>query len=192
MLVIGVGLGLTMPLYTLVVQNAVPYRMMGAGTAATQFFRSIGGTLGAAILGSVMLSRYTGHFDANVPAGTPPQVLGIFRNPLQLTQVLPQLRQQFAAVPNGQQLLQALLTNVRDSLAYALQGVFLASAILLGIAFVSSFFLKEIALRKTVGEQPSSAPPPAESPVAPAGLGQAEQAETREPAIPAGAGRGDD
>ena len=192
MLVVGIGLGLTMPLFTLVVQNAVPHRMLGAGTAATQFFRSIGGTLGAAVLGSVMLSRYTGHFDANVPAGTPPQLLGIFRDPLQLTQFLPQLQQQFAAIPNGQQLLGTLLVNVRDSLAYALQGVFLASAVLMGIAFVSSFFLKEIALRKTVGEQPSGAPQPAESAVAPAGLGEAEQAEAREPAVPTGAGRGDD
>src|ERR687886_2889365 len=110
-----------------------------------------------------MLSRYTANFDASVPAGTPPQVLGIFRNPLQLTQVLPQLRQQFAAIPNGQQLLQTLLTSVRDSLAYSLQGVFLASAVLMGIAFVSSIFLKEIALRKTVGEQPSGGPQPARS-----------------------------
>ena len=188
MLVVGIGLGLVMPLFTLVVQNAVAHRMMGAATASTQFFRSIGGTVGAAILGSVMLSRYTSRFDAQLPPGAPPEVLAIFRNPLQLTQMLPQLQERFAAFPNGPQLLQALLTNVRDALAYALQGVFLASAVLVGIALVSSLFLKEIALRTSHGEQAEGA-----EQLVPVATGAAEeQPADRPPAAVAGTGRGDD
>jgi EmrB/QacA subfamily drug resistance transporter len=61
MMTVGIGLGLTMPIYTLIVQNVAPWHMIGAATAATQFFRSIGGTLGVAIFGTVMLSNFNAY-----------------------------------------------------------------------------------------------------------------------------------
>jgi len=48
-----------------------------------------------------MLTRYKTHFDGAVPQGTPAAALGAFTNPLQLAQILPQLKDQFAALPNG-------------------------------------------------------------------------------------------
>lgn len=51
----GVGMGVGMPLFTVVVQSAFPGRI-GATTAGLQFFRSIGGTIGVAALGGVMNS----------------------------------------------------------------------------------------------------------------------------------------
>jgi EmrB/QacA subfamily drug resistance transporter len=148
MIVVGLGLGLVMPIYTLIVQNAVDPRRMGVATAATQFFRSIGGTVGAAVFGSIMLGRYQSNFDRALPPGVPDQVLPVFRNPLQLTQLLPRLQEQFARIPNGQQVLQTLLNNVRDSLVYAIDGVFLIGAGIVAVAFVANFFLREIPLRK--------------------------------------------
>ncbi len=50
----GFGLGITMPVYTIAVQNAVPYSVMGVATSTTAFFRSIGGVLGMAVVGSVV------------------------------------------------------------------------------------------------------------------------------------------
>ncbi|MCA1791246.1 MAG: MFS transporter, partial [Thioalkalivibrio sp.] len=47
----GVGAGPTMPLFTLAIQNAVDVRMVGQATSASQFFRQIGATVGAAIMG---------------------------------------------------------------------------------------------------------------------------------------------
>ncbi|HEX5501320.1 MAG TPA: MDR family MFS transporter [Thermomicrobiales bacterium] len=164
MVVVGIGLGLTMPLYTLVVQNAVPARMIGTATASTQFFRSIGGTVGAAIFGSVMLNQYTVRFDQLAPTGVPQQVLTPFRNPLQLTQIMPQLEQTFAQLPNGPQLLQSLLGHVKDSLVYSLSSCFWMGTILVAVAFLVTFFLPEIELRKTNREQPATADAP--SPVA--------------------------
>lgn len=158
MLVVGFGLGLVMPLYTVVVQNAVPHRMIGVATATTQFFRSIGGTVGAAVFGSVMLNRYTSQFTQ----ATPPQlrqlvpdqarlaqILAPFQNPLQLTQVLPELQRQFAAFPGGQALLGSLLASVRNALVYSLDGVFFTATVLVGIAAIANLFLPEISLRKT-------------------------------------------
>jgi len=48
----GFGMGTTFPLYTIAIQNTVPRHMMGIATSSTQFFRSIGGTIGLAIFGS--------------------------------------------------------------------------------------------------------------------------------------------
>jgi MFS family permease len=57
MVVIGLGLGLGMQTYVLVVQNAAPPRMMGVVTAATQFSRSVGGTIGVTAMGALLTAR---------------------------------------------------------------------------------------------------------------------------------------
>lgn len=54
MVVVGLGIGAVMQQYMLVVQNAVPVRDLGVGTAGLQFFRNIGSTTGIAIFGTVM------------------------------------------------------------------------------------------------------------------------------------------
>ena len=50
MMIVGLGLGPTMPVFTLAAQNAVSFDQLGVVTSLTQFARSIGGTLGAAHL----------------------------------------------------------------------------------------------------------------------------------------------
>ena len=52
--VLGLGMGLVMPTLTIAVQSVFPPSERGVVTAATQFFRSIGSTLGMTILGVVM------------------------------------------------------------------------------------------------------------------------------------------
>ncbi|MDP6131947.1 MAG: MFS transporter [Dehalococcoidia bacterium] len=46
----GFGVGISFPVFTIAVQNAVPYRVLGVATSSIQFFRSIGGTMGLAVL----------------------------------------------------------------------------------------------------------------------------------------------
>src|SRR5581483_1749618 len=57
MVVLGIGLGLVMPVLVLAVQNAVDPRDMGTATAASTFFRSIGGSFGVAIFGAIFANR---------------------------------------------------------------------------------------------------------------------------------------
>ncbi len=57
MLLIGAGLGFASSVYILSVQNAVPWNLRGVATASTQFFRTIGGTIGIAIMGSILNSQ---------------------------------------------------------------------------------------------------------------------------------------
>jgi len=76
MIVFGVGLGASMPLFMLAVQNAVEYRVMGIATSTMQFLRSVGGTMGVAIMFTVIQSHYHDGLAEHVPP------------PVQLAQVL--------------------------------------------------------------------------------------------------------
>jgi MFS family permease len=60
MVVVGLGIGLGMQTYVLAVQNASPPRMMGVATATTQFFRSVGGTIGVTAMGALLTARLHG------------------------------------------------------------------------------------------------------------------------------------
>ncbi|GAI57718.1 unnamed protein product, partial [marine sediment metagenome] len=71
--VMGFGLGITMPMYVIAVQNAVPYSVMGIATSTNAFFRSIGGALGLAVVGSVMINRFATEFKG----GLPPEVSAV-------------------------------------------------------------------------------------------------------------------
>ncbi len=61
MFLIGLGLGQLMQTLTLATQNSVGLRDMGVATSASTFFRQIGGTLGTAILLSVLFSTMPGN-----------------------------------------------------------------------------------------------------------------------------------
>ena len=70
MVVCGLGIGPSLPLYTLAIQNAVDVRHVGQATSASQFFRQIGGTVGAAFMGTVLATSLMGSFAATpLPGG---------------------------------------------------------------------------------------------------------------------------
>ncbi|MFB9619062.1 MDR family MFS transporter [Brooklawnia cerclae] len=57
--VLGLGVGLGMQILVLVVQNSLPDSQVGTATAANNFFREIGASLGGAIVGALFTSRLT-------------------------------------------------------------------------------------------------------------------------------------
>ena len=77
MFVLGAGVGMLMQNLVLVVQNTLPATKMGSGSAAVTFFRSLGGTIGVTVLGSVLatdvLARIT---DGLIDMGIDPGALG--------------------------------------------------------------------------------------------------------------------
>jgi MFS family permease len=54
MVLAGLGVGPSLPLFTLAVQNAVDVRVIGQATSASQFFRQTGATIGAAFMGTIL------------------------------------------------------------------------------------------------------------------------------------------
>ncbi len=70
---LGVGMGQVMQVVTMAIQNAIPPREMGAGTAATGFFRSLGGAIGSAAFGAILSSRLAANMPKHIggTSGTP-------------------------------------------------------------------------------------------------------------------------
>jgi EmrB/QacA subfamily drug resistance transporter len=84
MIAIGLGLGLCLQSLILAVQNAVPMRELGAATSAATFFRSLGGSVGVAILGAVLSARLSTQLAERFPAARaqlPPAVAAQFPEP---------------------------------------------------------------------------------------------------------------
>ena len=61
MAVLGLGLGLVMQVLVLAAQNAVEYEKLGVATSGITLFRSIGGSLGTAVLGAIFASSLAGN-----------------------------------------------------------------------------------------------------------------------------------
>jgi MFS family permease len=57
MIVMGIGLGATMPVFNIAVQNAFEQSKTGVVTASIQLFRSIGGSVGGAFFGGLVNTR---------------------------------------------------------------------------------------------------------------------------------------
>jgi EmrB/QacA subfamily drug resistance transporter len=154
MIIAGFGMGLLLPVYTVAVQNAAPARHMGAATASTTFFRSIGSTMGVAIFGSVLLTNYHRDFARGVPAGIPQNALGAFSNPLLLAQLRPQLEVTFVRYAGGKAILESLFATVRTSLLHGLQLIFFGSAVIMCASVVLNILLKDVKLRRTHAPEP--------------------------------------
>ncbi|MFD0415024.1 MFS transporter [Streptomyces sp. NPDC127108] len=69
MAVLGAGVGLVMPVLILAVQNAAPPADLGTATSANNYFRQIGGSVGAAVFGTLFASRLTDALAEGLPAG---------------------------------------------------------------------------------------------------------------------------
>jgi EmrB/QacA subfamily drug resistance transporter len=72
--VLGVGIGLVMQVLILAVQNGVDYKDLGAATSLANFFRSMGGAFGTAILGAILTDRLDGNLLAALPAAAKPHI----------------------------------------------------------------------------------------------------------------------
>ena len=70
MLVLGLGLGMVMQVLVLATQNAVPYEQLGVATSGATLFRSIGGSLGTAVLGAIFSAQLRSGLAAGEPQST--------------------------------------------------------------------------------------------------------------------------
>ena len=67
--IMGVGLGASLQILVLIVQNAFPISMVGVATATNNYFRQVGASVGAAVAGSLFTARLTGLLTGQSPAG---------------------------------------------------------------------------------------------------------------------------
>lgn len=129
MIIVGVGTGITMPLFVVVVQNAFEHSKIGVVTASLQFFRNIGGLVGVTVFGTIMILLFNAHL-SNIDISKPLQ------NPEALLN-------QGSSVPAEQML------ALRSALSFSLSRIFLIASAVSVLGLFLTFFLTEIPLRKS-------------------------------------------
>jgi len=168
MSVVGLGLGLSFPTLVLATQNAVPHTMMGVTTSLNQFARSVGGTIGVAIMGSILIRRLNSELEAGLPedvrAGAPPPLLDGLHNPRILLDddLLTRVRDEgFAPVfgADSARLFADTVDSMKNALATSITDVFLIAGALMALSVVIILFLPEIPFRRAEAA-PAPAPPP--------------------------------
>ena len=145
--IVGSGVGLAMQILVLVVQNSFPDRQVGTATGANNFFREIGASLGAAVVGALFTSRLTDLLAERLPEGGQAGDANSFT---------PEL---VNGMPDA--LREAVVGAYND----ALTPVFAALIPMLVIGLVLAVFIKEVPLRaslepaeETGPEEPGSTP----------------------------------
>jgi EmrB/QacA subfamily drug resistance transporter len=160
--VLGVGIGPTLAVFTIVIQNAVPFSKLGVATSNLTFFRQIGGVVGLSIAGSLFGSQVADQIPVRLVANGVSQqtvagfqgrgfdvnsVVGVGGNLGQsiLSQVPAAFRSQV------EPLLPKIVTSIYESIASAIGQIFwfgLGTAIL---AFVAVLVIRELPLRSSLG-----------------------------------------
>jgi EmrB/QacA subfamily drug resistance transporter len=134
LLVLGLGLGMVIQVLVLAVQNAVDYRQLGVATSGSILFRQIGGSIGVAGFGAIFANHLAGNLDRRVPEG---MHVPAAADPAALKRLPPGLHT-------------AYVTAVTD----ALHPVFLAAAGAAALAFILTWFLRELPLRASAQGPP--------------------------------------
>ncbi|MBB3868664.1 MFS transporter [Parageobacillus toebii NBRC 107807] len=154
MIILGLGMGLVMPLLTLALQESFPKSELGVVTSSSQFFRAIGGTFGMTILGAIMNHRSSQLLDdrlmpmlQSLPAQAkgmvdrfahmihddPQGLYSVLFSPETLEKIPPQMRETFVPI-------------LKHSLVDSLHSVFLFGLIFVIGGTVLVFGLKNIKL----------------------------------------------
>lgn len=164
MVLLGIGLGSGMPIFTTVAQSAFGQERLGEVTAGTQLFKNIGGTVSTAILGGVMNSQLSSQltniqndpFVATLKQLDPAALTKIDVNTIQgflSVDGQAQIRGMIAEAPQAMQSqLSAsfahFLDTIKTAFSHSIDHVYIISAILMFVALVLVFFLPQIPLRK--------------------------------------------
>ena len=141
------GLGFSMQTIVIALQNAVDFKDMGVATSANTFFRSIGGTIGVAIFGTIYsnrLAHYMMEGVAKLQATKPEALQGA-------------TPEAFAELRNNTAVLKTFSPDLQASIFHAFvqsfHVVFLSAAPVTILGFIVAFFLRETPLRTSAAAQ---------------------------------------
>ena len=130
---LGIALGLIIQVLVIAVQNAADYADLGAATSGVTFFRSIGGAFGVSIFGAIFSNRLASELASALHGVTLPggvSASGAAADPALLRKLPAVVR-----------------ADVQHAFSLALHPVFLAAIPVALVAFVLSWFLREVPLR---------------------------------------------
>jgi EmrB/QacA subfamily drug resistance transporter len=158
MVLMGLGMGVTFPLFTLIIQNEFTSRDLGAVTGALTFFRTVGGAVGTAVLGTVFNNTLRHHLDAlSLPSQLPSAASQALHNPNILSDpnrtkavvdaVNTHVPAQFIAT--FQNAINVYLRGAKEAIAFSIGHVFVAGVAIAGSCFVLMLFMIDRPLRET-------------------------------------------
>jgi hypothetical protein len=158
LVLVGLGLGVTFPLYINATQSAVPRQFLGVVSSQIQFWRNVGGTIGVSILGAVLAHQLPVKIRDNIASlNLPPQAAAAIPSGGSPQAIFDSAR--IAATraelpPQLQPLFDQVLTAVRSALASTIHEVFIYATVIVVLAVIASLFLKEVPIRgHTPGER---------------------------------------
>ncbi len=132
MAVLGMGVGMVMPVIVLAVQNSVDQRDLGTATSAVNFFRSIGGTFGTAAAGAIFTASLRSGLERLAATGPALDAATLANSPQAIRRLPPSVAE-----------------GVIDALASGVHAVFLAALPIAVLGFLLAWLLREIPLRET-------------------------------------------
>ena len=166
MVLVGLGLGQLMQTTMVASQNAVEAKDIGVATSSATFFRQMGGTMGVAVFMSILFSQVSD------------KIIEAFKKPEVSTGITEALNDPaVAADPKNTDILEvfqggpAAASSVTEDSSFLIDAderltlpfrmgfvesslsVFLLAAIVIGVAFVISWFIKEVPLREKSASQ---------------------------------------
>jgi EmrB/QacA subfamily drug resistance transporter len=173
--VLGVGIGPTLAVFTIVVQNAVPFNKLGVATSSIAFFRQIGGTVGLSIAGSLFATQVSAGIPTRLLAnGVPQGVVNGFQgtgfDQNSLLGVGTTLGQQILATTPAparqavEPFINQIVTSIYEAISLAIGSIFWLSLGASLLALLAVFIIREIPLRSSIGPtvgEPGHAPAPA-------------------------------
>jgi EmrB/QacA subfamily drug resistance transporter len=151
LVLVGIGLGMTMPLYIQAVQSAVSRKYLGVVTSNIQFFRNVGGTIATAIFGSILASRLGPNIKGQIEAAHLPASVGnsFSAGTASAQQIFDpaHLAAARAALPAAAQpLFDQAIIAVKAGLAMTLQELFLIGFVAIAFSVVVSVFMPNVPL----------------------------------------------
>lgn len=148
MVVVGLGVGLPMGMLMVVMQSAVEKRYVGLALSSVQFFRSVGGTVGTAVLGTIVNNTFADKL-SGLPKILnfilPKQFLKMMRSPQFLMNKTKILEKSPASV---HAILSGVFANMSRWLATAITNAFFISMVASVLAIVAALAIKRIPIEE--------------------------------------------
>lgn len=142
-ILIGAGLGLSMQTIVIALQNSVDFQDMGIATSSNTFFRSLGGTFGTAIFGTILSNRVAYYLQENFATLSQTNSKAVEGFDSTKLDVLTTNTSMIITLPP------AIRDTVLHSFTQTFQVVFFAAAPVTFIGFILAFFLKEKPLQSS-------------------------------------------
>ena len=173
MFIAGLGVGPTFAVFTLIVQNAVPFNMLGVATSNLTFFRQIGGTVALAIVGTLFASSFQEQIAPSMTsAGVPAVVVDGFTQAMQsgaldfnqLTGTGDLGAAIAAAQPQLAPIVPQIVSGIHQAFSLGVASTFYVGVIASILAALAAAAMQELALRQHTPAQAAAASRPADGP----------------------------